>query len=308
MSRRRAEERAAATAGGQGRRDERGWGWASDRRLPAISHTRSSRRPAPQQRECERWRLGSRLIGLALLLGVSCHGSAQTPAPARGEAAPDPEAAAGRVRVFLIAPQDRGRGGRKVACDDSAVPVEVTVPRVGPALESALRALLAMGDRYDRASGLLNPLYASRLELAGVERRGVQATVRLSGYVELGDPCDNARILAELTETALQFRGISFVQFEVDGRPLRTLLQGGAASGPAAPPAAVAPASPSAAPATAAPPAGLEPGAPPGAPDPGAPPGELGPGAPPGAPGPAASSSVAEPAAPPAAPSGWDGR
>jgi hypothetical protein len=165
-----------------------------------------------------------RLLGLALLLGISCRDAATTAAPAGAEPAPEPAAAAERVRVFLIAPQDGGRSGRKVACGDSAVSIEVTLPRPAPALEGALRALLAMGDRYDRGSGLLNPLYASRLELAGMERQGAQVRVRLTGYVELGDACDNSRMFAQLTETALQFRGISYAQFEIDGQPLRELL------------------------------------------------------------------------------------
>jgi hypothetical protein len=169
---------------------------------------------------------------LALVLGISCRNAgttATTAAPAGVEPAPEPAAATERVRVFLIAPRDGGRSGRKVACGDSAVPVEVPLPRPAPALEGALRTLLAMGDRYDRGSGLLNPLYASRLELAGMERQGAQVKVRLTGYVELGDACDNSRMLAQLTATALQFRGISEVQFEVDGQPLRELLLGRAA-------------------------------------------------------------------------------
>ncbi len=171
-----------------------------------------------------------RLLGLALLLGISCRDATTTAstatrgAPAGAETPPEPAAAAERVRVFLIAPQDGGRSGRKVACGDSAVPVEVTLPRPAPALAGALRALLAMGDRYDRGSGLLNPLYASRLELAGMERQGAQVEVRLTGYVELGDACDNSRMFAQLTETALQFRGISSAQFEIDGQSLRELL------------------------------------------------------------------------------------
>jgi hypothetical protein len=58
----------------------------------------------------QRWRL----LGAALLLGISCRGAAQTAAPA---AAPPPEAeaVAERVRVFLIAPGDGGRAGRQVA-------------------------------------------------------------------------------------------------------------------------------------------------------------------------------------------------
>jgi hypothetical protein len=167
-----------------------------------------------------------RSLSLVLLLGASCRGSADTQAPAAGgkSAPPDPAAVADRVRVFLIAPKDGGRGGRQVACGDSAVPVEVTLPQRAPALEGALRALLAAGERYDRGSGLLNQLYASRLSLTGVERHDAQVKVRLTGYVELGDACDNARLLAQLTETVTQFRDISYVQFELDGQPLRDLL------------------------------------------------------------------------------------
>jgi hypothetical protein len=174
-----------------------------------------------------------RLLALALLLGISCQRAAQTAAPA-ADPVPEAAATADRVRVFLIAPQDGGHAGRKAACGDSVVPVEVALPRPEPALEGALRALLAMADQYDRASGLLNPLYASHLELAGVERQGAQVKVRLTGYVELGNACDNSRMLAELTETALQFRGISYVQLELDGQPMRGLLLG--ESAPAPPP------------------------------------------------------------------------
>lgn len=164
---------------------------------------------------------------LALPLGVSCRGAADTAALGAGKRdapPPDPSAMADRVRVFLIAPQDRGRAGRPVACGDSAVPREVVLPRPAPALDGALRALLGMSERFDRGSGLLNQLYASRLALAGVERRGAWVEVRLTGYVERGDACDNARLLAQLTETVLQFRGISQVQVELDGQPLGALL------------------------------------------------------------------------------------
>jgi hypothetical protein len=177
---------------------------------------------------------------LALVLGVSCRHTGKTATPAGAGPAPEPGMVGDRVSVFLIAPQDGGRAGRKVACGDSAVPVEVTLPRPAPALEGAMRALLAMGDRYDRGSGLLNPLYASRLELAGLDRQGAQVKVRLTGYVELGDSCDNSRMLAQLTETALQFRGISYVQFEIDGQPWRELLPGPGAA--VRPPPAPAPA------------------------------------------------------------------
>lgn len=188
----------------------------------------------------ERGSAGAGLLALALLLGLSCHGSAQTASAPGGEARPDPEAVVDHVRLFLISPQDGGRAGRKVACNDSAVAIEETLPQAAPALPGALRALLALSERYDRGSGLLNQLYASRLELTGIDRQGARLTVRLSGYVESGDPCDNQRMLAELSETALQFNGLAEVRFELDGRPLQELLGGSAVAPPhagaAAPP------------------------------------------------------------------------
>jgi hypothetical protein len=197
--------------------------------------------------------VASGLLALALLLGLSCHGSAQTSSAPAGEARPDPAAVVARPRVFLIAPHDGGRNGRKVACDDSAVAVDATLPEPAPALPGALRALLAMSDHYDRGSGLLNQLYASRLDLLGIDRQGGRLTVRLRGYVESGDACDNQRILAELSETALQFDGITDVRFEVEGQPLQTLLAGNAV------PAEPAPAFVPAPPATSPPPAASDP-------------------------------------------------
>jgi Sporulation and spore germination len=173
-----------------------------------------------------RWRA----LGPALLLALACRGAAQTAAPAPAAPPPDPAAVVERAHIYLIAPGDGGRLGRKVACGDSAVPVEVALPQAQPALAGALSRLLAMSDRFDHASGLINPLYASRLRLTGVERQGAQARLHLTGYVELGDDCDNRRMLAQLTETALQFDGISLAQFDLDGQPLRDLLR---APGPA---------------------------------------------------------------------------
>jgi hypothetical protein len=134
-----------------------------------------------------------------------------------------------RVRVFLIAPGDNGRAGHKVGCGDSAVPVEINLPSQEPGLEGALRALLALKERYQEPSGLSNPLYSSALELVRVERQGAHGSdirVYLKGYLERGDECDNPRILAELQETALQFPDVSRVQFFLDDRPLAEILSG----------------------------------------------------------------------------------
>jgi hypothetical protein len=131
-----------------------------------------------------------------------------------------------KVRVFLISPGDQGHSGHKVGCGDSAVPVEIALPRKEPGLEGALGALLALKERYQEPSGLSNPLYSSALQLVRVERRGGDVRVYLKGYLEMGDECDNPRMLAELQETALQFSDLSHVQFFLDDRPLSELLSG----------------------------------------------------------------------------------
>src|SRR5580693_9941572 len=155
----------------------------------------------------------SRWGALALLLGLACHRSAETQGGPEGRQPPPPrltaDATAERVRVFLISPGDGGRSGRAVGCGDSAVPVEVPLARPQPALAGALSALLAMRGSYDRSSGLVNALYASPLALVRVERAGGLARVILSGYIELAGGCENARMVAELTETARQFADVS---------------------------------------------------------------------------------------------------
>lgn len=161
------------------------------------------------------------LLPLMLLVIFYC-------TPPETESALDLDAATvtDRVQVFLIAPEDGGTLGRKVGCSDSAVPVEVALPVPRPALEGSLEALFALDSRYDGASGLYNPLYASPLEVETIQRVGTEARIRLGGYVELGGDCDGPRMLAQLTETALQFSDIQRVTFFLGDKPLRQLLAG----------------------------------------------------------------------------------
>jgi hypothetical protein len=171
-----------------------------------------------------------KLLAGALVLWVASCGRAKS--GQTGSATPDvpeaprAEAPATRVRLFLIAPGDNGRAGRRVACNDSAVPVEVPLPQPEPGLAGALRALLALKERYQTSSGLYNPLYASTLDLVRIERQGADARVYLKGYLELADACDDRRLLAELQETALQFADVQHAQFYVGDRPLQEILGG----------------------------------------------------------------------------------
>lgn len=159
-----------------------------------------------------------RWLVLALLLGLSCGRSGETETDLRAQEVTD------RVRVFLILPDDGGSTGIAAGCGDSAVPVEVKLAEAEPALRGALRALLDMHSRFDRASGLYNALYASPLSLQRIDRVGAEARVYLTGYVEIADSCDGKRALAQLTETALQFPDVQKVQLWLDGKPLRDLV------------------------------------------------------------------------------------
>jgi hypothetical protein len=131
------------------------------------------------------------------------------------------------VRIFLIEKKDGGLLGRRTGCGDKAVPVEVKLPRRMPALGGALEALLGMrGDGDDPRTGFYNALHASPLRISNLQRRGGELRVRLEGYLELGDPCDGERALAQLTETALQFPDVQAVFFYLGDKPLRDALAG----------------------------------------------------------------------------------
>ena len=169
----------------------------------------------------QRWRL-PRWPFLALLVGIAC--CSQGAGDVTNLQADTPTES---VRIFLIEREDGGILGRKTSCNDSAVPVEVKLPRRMPALGGALEALLGMrGDAEDPRSGLYNALHASPLRVANLQRRGGELRVRLEGYLELGEACDGDRALNQLTETALQFPDVQAVFFYLGDKPLREALAG----------------------------------------------------------------------------------
>lgn len=190
-----------------------------------MSRTLTMLSPSPSRpsnaAERRRWRL-PRWPFLALLVGIACcsQGSGDT----TNLQADTPTE---KVRIYLIQRDDGGILGRKTSCNDSAVPVEVNLPRRMPALGGALEALLTLrGDAEDPRSGLYNALHASPLRVANLQRRGGELRVRLEGYLELGEPCDGDRVLNQLTETALQFPDVQAVFFYLGDKPLREALAG----------------------------------------------------------------------------------
>jgi Sporulation and spore germination len=106
------------------------------------------------------------------------------------------------------------------------VAVEVPLERRQAALQGSIEALLSMTETYDTRSGLYNALHASRLKIDRIERSGAEAKVYLKGYLEIGGECDSPRVLAQLTETALQFPDVQRASFYLEGKPLAGLLSG----------------------------------------------------------------------------------
>lgn len=156
--------------------------------------------------------LPRRLIPLLLAGCLACHRTGSPPPAEKSDEA------AHRVRLFLVAPGPSGCDGDKI------LPAEVNLASPGPALEGALDALVSLGQRFEPTSGLYNALYGSRLRLKQVARSGSQVRVELTGYLEIGGPCDGSRILAQLQQTALQFEDLQQAQFYLEGTTLETLL------------------------------------------------------------------------------------
>jgi len=128
------------------------------------------------------------------------------------------------VKMVLIAVDDQGKSGDPVGCGDSAVAAQVEIPYTQGVLKAAIQRLLALKDQFYGESGLYNALYQSDLRLDSVTIKDSAATVNLSGSLKLGGECDNPRVEAQLTKTALQFSTVSRVSIFINGKPLKDAL------------------------------------------------------------------------------------
>ncbi|HEX3128521.1 MAG TPA: GerMN domain-containing protein [Thermoanaerobaculia bacterium] len=166
-----------------------------------------------------RWCRCYRWIPLALLVVLSCNA---------GDTGTDLQAGTvtDRGRIYLIELEGGGVGSRRISCGDSAAAIEVPLERRQDALRGSIEALLALRETYDPRSGLYNALNASRLEVDRIDRSGAEAKIYLKGYLEIGGECDSPRVLAQLTETALQFPDVQRATFYLEGKPLSGLLSG----------------------------------------------------------------------------------
>ncbi len=147
-----------------------------------------------------------------------------SPTPPAPDPTAEPTQGTMKVKIFLIAVDDQGKSGAAVGCGDSAVPVEVEVPSTQGVLRAALEALLSIKQQYYGQSGLYNALYQSDLRIDSLTLTDGKAAVSLTGKMSLGGECDNPRFEAQITQTILQFPGVTVADVTINGRPLQDAL------------------------------------------------------------------------------------
>lgn len=129
-----------------------------------------------------------------------------------------------KIKVFMIAENDNGASGKLIGCGDSAVAVEREVPETQAVLKTAMEQLVSIKDKNYGESGLYNPLYASSLNLESAVIDNGKATVKFSGTLNLVGTCEDARLQAQLRETALQFPTVQSVDILINDTNLRDLI------------------------------------------------------------------------------------
>ena len=128
------------------------------------------------------------------------------------------------VQIVLIELEGNGQSGPLVGCGDSAIPINVTIPRTQGVLRAALEKLLSAKQQFYGESGYYNALYQSNLQVSGVTIEQGKATIRLTGSLVLGGACDAPRVEAQLKQTALQFSTVNDVAVFVNDVPLEDAL------------------------------------------------------------------------------------
>jgi hypothetical protein len=148
------------------------------------------------------------------------------PVPATSTSAPPTSTTSAEqiVKIVLIELEGNGQSGPLVGCGDSAIPINVTIPRTQGVLRAALEKLFSAKQQFYGESGYYNALYQSDLEVAAVTIEQGNAIVHLTGTIMLGGTCDAPRVQAQIEQTALQFSTVSDVTVFVNDVPLEDVL------------------------------------------------------------------------------------
>ena len=145
--------------------------------------------------------------------------STPTPAPSSSETAPatSPSTTTSTLTIFYVAVNDQGRAGPMIGCGDSVVATETGPVVYANQVEAALSDLLDERDAQHGESGLINALAGSSLTYLSSSVAGDTVTVELSGALGSGGVCDDPRIIAQLTYTAMVAAGTGEAKVLVNG-------------------------------------------------------------------------------------------
>lgn len=124
------------------------------------------------------------------------------------------------TQIYFIALDDNGQNGTAVGCNDSLVPVTITLDPPTPAvMTAAYTRLLSIKDQT--YNNYYNPLFQSDLKLDTINIVNREALVYLTGTWNPpeGD-CIEAQMRAQLRQTALQYSTVDYVTIWLNGRLL----------------------------------------------------------------------------------------
>ena len=146
------------------------------------------------------------------------------PVPPTAAAPTSTTSAEQMVKIVLIEIEGNGQSGPLVGCGDSAIPINVTIPRTQGVLRATLEKLFSAKQQFYGESGYYNALYQSDLQVASVTIEQGKAIIYLTGNITLGGTCDAPRVEAQIEQTALQFSTVSDVAIFVNDVPLEDVL------------------------------------------------------------------------------------
>ena len=111
-----------------------------------------------------------------------------------------------------------------IGCGDSIVATETGPVIYASQVEAAMSDLLENKDSVHGESGLMNALASSDLKYVSSVVSGDTVTVELTGQVSSGGICDDPRIIAQLTHTAMVAAGTGEARILVDGTDINDRL------------------------------------------------------------------------------------
>ena len=124
-----------------------------------------------------------------------------------------------KVKVFLVALDDKGKRGKKIGCDDSLVAVTRTIKPTSSVLRAAVEELLLMPANYNADLG--NYWQGENLKVKKITLKAGVATIEITGEgPRVAGICDVPRITEQIEATARQFSSVKKVKVLINGEPL----------------------------------------------------------------------------------------